>query len=148
MDQGAKLPEAGSDQPAGKSILRGEVGRYVVNGAAATVIDFSTLHLASAALGEGMTWLAGGIGAAVGITASFLGSRYYVFPHRRGDWRVEVARFLPLYGMLALVRMALFYVWSDVYGLDQNIGFIIATGVQVVATFFGNKYLVFRNGNL
>ncbi|MBX2855056.1 MAG: GtrA family protein [Rhodobacteraceae bacterium] len=148
MDQRASVSETDAEQDAGKSILRGEVGRYVVNGAAATLIDFTALQIASSLLGEGMTWLAGGVGAAVGITASFLGSRYYVFPHRRGNWRTEVARFLPLYGVLALVRMALFYVWSDVYGLDQNIGFVIATGVQVVATFFGNKYLVFRNGNL
>ena len=148
MEQQARAPEADAQNGAEKSALRGEVGRYVINGAAATLIDFAVLRAASAVLGEGMVWLAGGLGAAVGITASFLGSRYFVFSHRRGDWRVEVARFLPLYGVLALVRMALFYVWSDVYGLDKNIGFVIATGVQVIATFFGNKYLVFRNGNL
>lgn len=68
-----------------------------------------------------------------------------MFPHRRGDWRGEVARFLPLYGALAALNVGVMYLWSDVGGLPKELGFVLATGLQVTATFFGNRYLVFRN---
>lgn len=129
----------------GRAVLRGEVLRYALNGAVATAIHFLVFIAAAAALGHGLHGVANGVGSAFGIAASFLGSRYFVFPHRRGDWRRELARFLPLYASLAVLNMLIMYLWSDLSGFNKEIGFVIATLIQVAATFFGNKYLVFRN---
>lgn len=127
-----------------RTTARDEIVRYAFNGAAATAIHFGVFQLAALGLGDGLNWMANGLGAAAGISASFLGSRHYVFRHRRGDWRRELARFLPLYATLAALNMLVMYLWSDWGGLNKEIGFVIATGLQVSATFFGNKFLVFR----
>ena len=58
-------PDDSGEARAGRDAVKGEVARYVVNGAAATLIDFLTLRVASALLGEGFVWLAGGLGAAI-----------------------------------------------------------------------------------
>ena len=36
------------------------------------------------------------------------------------------------------------WLWSDIGGFDYRIGFILATSLQFVLSFFGNRYLVFR----
>lgn len=139
-----EFDHSGGDASAAGGV-KGEVVRYAINGAAATAIHFAVFQAASALLGPGFHGIANGIGSAFGITASFLGSRYFVFPHRRSDWRKELARFLPLYAALAVLNVGVMYFWSDVSGLNKELGFLVATAIQVVSTFFGNKYLVFRN---
>lgn len=129
-----------------KSVVRGEVVRYAINGAVATLVHFTVFAAAKYALGDGFAGLSNAIGAVFGITTSFIGSRYFVFPHRRGDWRGELGRFLALYGALAVMHFLVLYFWTDIGGLNPFAGFVVATILQVVATFFGNRLLVFRNG--
>ena len=125
--------------------LRGEALRFVLNGAAATAVHFAVFLAAAAALGSGLHGVANGVGAAFGIAASFIGARLYVFPHRRGDWRRQLARFLPLYGALACCSALFMYLWSDVSGLNKELGFLGAMAAQSLASFVGNRLLVFRD---
>jgi len=36
------------------------------------------------------------------------------------------------------------WLWTDLNHLDFRIGFLLATALQVVLSFWGNKVLVFR----
>jgi hypothetical protein len=45
---------------------------------------------------------------------------------------------------MACLHGAVLFVWSDIYKWGYRSGFLIATAIQVVAGFIGNKYLVFK----
>lgn len=118
--------------------------RYVVNGLAATCVSYGVLsacihlaHIPSAGV-------ANFIAAIVGITASFLGSRHFVFPGSTESVWHQLARFWLLYAVLALLQAAVLFIWSDVAKLDYRVGFLIGTFLQMVCSYFGGKHWVFK----
>jgi len=121
-----------------------ELARYVVNGVAATLVHYGMLTFNLEVLGLRSAGLANGIAAIFGITASFLGSRYFVFPGASAPLETQVLRFGSLYGAIALMHALLLALWTDWLGLDYRVGFLLATGLQVCLSYLGNKFLVFR----
>jgi putative flippase GtrA len=119
--------------------------RFLVNGVAATAVHFSVLWINLHVVGVSSFGLANLIAAVFGITASFLGSRHFVFRAASKPMHHQAWKFGLLYGALALMHGAVLYAWSDRLGLDYRIGFVLATGIQVVSSYFGNKRLVFRH---
>ena len=53
-------------------------------------------------------------------------------------------RFIVLYAMLAAMHGFVMYLWADVAKLNYVVGFVIATGLQVLSSYFGNKLVVFK----
>jgi putative flippase GtrA len=121
-----------------------QIIRYGINGAAATLVHFSVLWFNLNALGVRSAGLANLLAAAIGITASFLGSRYYVFRGHAERILTQAAKFGGLYAAIALLHGAVLYLWSDMAGLDYRIGFAIALVLQVALSYLGNRNLVFR----
>jgi putative flippase GtrA len=121
-----------------------ELARYVVNGFAATLVHFGVLTFNIEVLGLRSAGVANGIAAIFGITASFLGNRYFVFPGARAALSTLVLKFGGLYGAIALMHALVLALWTDWLGLDYRIGFLLATGLQASLSYLGNKFLVFR----
>ena len=46
--------------------------------------------------------------------------------------------------MIAVFHGLVLLIWTDWYALDYRIGFLIATVVQVLLSYLGNKLLVFK----
>jgi putative flippase GtrA len=84
------------------------------------------------------------VAAVFGITASFFGSRHFVFPGARESVWHQLARFWLLYAVLALMQAAVLFVWSDWAGLDYRVGFLIGTFLQMICSYFGGKHWVFK----
>lgn len=122
-----------------------EIARYIVNGVAATAIHFGVLSFGLEVLKLPSAGLANLVAAAFGITASFLGSRYFVFRRPDEPMGRQAARFGALYAAIALLHALVLALWTDVAGLDYRIGFLLATGLQVVLSYWGNKRLVFNS---
>jgi putative flippase GtrA len=118
--------------------------RYLINGLAATAIHFSVLWFNLRVLGLPSAGLANAIAALFGISASFLGSRHYVFQATAHPVSAQAWRFALLYGALALMHGLVLYFWTDRAGLDYRVGFLFATGMQMVCSYFGNRFLVFN----
>jgi putative flippase GtrA len=118
--------------------------RFLANGAAAALLHFAVLWLNLEVFEIQSAGLANLLAAVVGITASFLGSRYYVFRSHAERIITQAARFGALYAAIALLHGAVLYLWSDVARLDYRIGFMIALVFQVALSYLGNKNLVFR----
>lgn len=137
-DEEAALAPAGRLSRAGA-----EVARYVINGLVATFVNWAVMRLCLDVLNVPWAWLAFWVGALFGITTSFLGSRYFVF--KKGDEPIgrQAAKFLATYAAIALLVSGVMAVWSDWLHLDTNVGFVIATGVQVALSYVGNKVWVF-----
>ncbi|MBF7728990.1 GtrA family protein [Pseudomonas sp. N040] len=121
-----------------------EVLRYGVNGVVATAVHFSVLAFNLQVLHFSSAGLANLVAALFGITTSFFGSRYFVFPRTGETIVVEALRFSSLYGFIALLHGGVLLVWTDHFGLDYRLGFLLATVLQVSLSYLGNKFLVFK----
>ncbi len=129
--------------PASPSDTRGEVLRYLVNGVVATIVHYGVLSLLLEVLHLPSAGVANFLAATVGITVSFIGSRYFVFRNHTAGLGTQLWRFVALYALFALVHAGVLFVWTDLMHLDFRIGFIIATGLQMLMSFSANKLLVF-----
>lgn len=118
--------------------------RYILNGLFATSVHFVALTFFLKILEWRSAGLANMLAAVFGITASFLGSRYYVFKGSIASLKQQAFRFLFLYMAIALLHGGVMYLWVDFYRLNYMYGFIVATGMQMVLSFWGNKLLVFK----
>jgi putative flippase GtrA len=126
------------------SAARNEVLRYITNGLVATVIHFGVLTFNIHIVGMRSAGVANLVAAVFGITSSFLGNRYFVFKKHQAPILSQATAFLLLYASIAALHGLVLYLWTDVYGFDYRIGFIIATIFQVALSYWGNKTLVFR----
>jgi putative flippase GtrA len=122
---------------------RWQFARYVANGTAATLVHYGVLVLLLDVAGFRSAGAANLVAAIVGITFSFMGSRYFVFDARHGEWRHQFRRFVVVYSTLALVHASVLLFWTDQFGYDFRIGFVLATGLQVMISFIANRFLVF-----
>lgn len=119
--------------------------RYILNGLFATAIHFGALTFNLNVLDMPSAGLANLIAAVIGISASFLGSRYFVFRAGHAPWGGQMVRFGALYALLALAHGLILYFWTDLGGFDYRVGFVLATCFQVGISYVGNKTLVFRS---
>jgi len=118
--------------------------RYIVNGVVATAVHFAVLTFNLKVLGFASAGLANMVAAVFGITTSFAGSRIYVFHGSAEPLLRQIYRFILLYVSIALLHGALLYAWTDVMSLNYIAGFGIATVMQVIFSYWGNKVLVFK----
>ena len=125
-------------------ILSAQVFRYIINGLAATGIHFSVLVFCLEVLHWQTAGFANFVASIFGISASFIGSRYFVFSGSNVTARAQIVRFIVLYAMLAAMHGFVMYLWADVAKLNYVFGFVIATGLQVLSSYFGNKLVVFK----
>ncbi len=84
------------------------------------------------------------VAALFGITASFFGNRYFVFVEHTESITRQATKFGSLYAVIAVLHGVILYIWSDNFGLDYKLGFLLATGLQVILSYFSNKKLVFN----
>ncbi len=124
--------------------LGGQLIRYLINGVAATGIHYAVLRFNIEVLQIPLAGVANAIAALFGITASFIGSRYFVFRGRQGSVVKQGSLFLLVYALIALLHAVVMYVWADRLGYDYRIGFLLATVMQMAFSFFANKFLVFK----
>ena len=111
---------------------------------APTLVHYSVFYSFYRILGVPSAALGNALGATCGITSSFIGSRYFVFPKRRRHLGRELECFLALYAAIALVNAVVMLLWTDVGRLNYNVGFTLAVVLQGVLAFLGNRYLVFN----
>lgn len=121
-----------------------EVLRYAINGLVATAVHFAVLAFNLHILHFSSAGLANLTASLFGISASFVGSRYFVFPRTGEPIVAEALRFSGLYGAIALLHGGVLLVWTDFFGLDYRVGFLLATLLQVSLSYLGNKFLVFK----
>ena len=124
--------------------LASQPARFALNGLAATAIHFvllafflHVLHLSSAGVANVLAALGG-------TTASFFGSRHYVFRARSESILIQVRRFWVLYLALSLMQGIVLFLWSDLAGLDYRAGFLIGVVIQAISAYYGGRHWVFR----
>lgn len=123
-----------------------EILRFIANGLVATGVHFAVLTFNLQVLGFESAGLANLCAAVAGISASFLGNRFFVFAAAEPQpLLTQAIKFSGLYGAIAVLHGAVLWLWSDVWGLDYRLGFLLATGMQVTLSYIGNKLLVFKS---
>ncbi len=120
-----------------------QILRYGLNGLLATAIHYSVLSLNIEVFKLPSAAIANAVAAIFGIATSYLGSRYFVFRARIESISKQLPKFLLLYLTIAVLHATVLYIWTDQYALDYRIGFLLATSLQMLLSFFGNKRLVF-----
>lgn len=127
-----------------KALLGGQVARYLINGVVATAIHFLVLKFNLEVLGMTSAGAANGLAAIFGITASFIGSRYFVFRGTSGRLLKQGTLFVLLYACIAVLHALVMHIWADRLGLDYRVGFVLATFMQMAFSFVVNKFMVFK----
>lgn len=120
-----------------------ELARFGINGLIATAIHYAVLTFNIRVLCIPSAGLANFVAAWFGITASFIGSRFFVFPRSEAPLLRQAMRFLALYLSIACLHGLLLFVWTDVFLLNYTAGFALATVLQTMLSYLGNKLLVF-----
>ena len=123
---------------------RRQAARYVVNGLVATAVHFGVLSFNLRELGMTSAGAANVCAAVAGIIASFVGNRYFVFQRAAESRIYEGERFGLLYATIACLHGLVLYAWTDLGRMDYRLGFLLATGMQVILSYWGNKRLVFK----
>lgn len=118
--------------------------RFVINGVTAAVVHFSVLSFNLFVLHIPSAGIANLIAAIVGITVSFFGSRWFVFRAQEDPIFAQFSKFSLLYASTALLHATVLWIWADICAWDYRVGFLLATFLQTVLSFFGNKLLVFK----
>ena len=131
-----------------KQINNSEPLRYIINGVLATLVHFLVLNFNIYILDIKIIGIANFIAAIFGITVSFIGSRYFVYKNHNGTILHQGIKFIILYGLIAFFHGLVLYIWSDIYKLDFRVGFVVATFMQMIFSYSGNKFLVFTNKGL
>jgi putative flippase GtrA len=126
------------------SLKQIEVVRYAVNGLVATAVHYCVLQINLTLFGMTSVGLANFVAAFFGIFMSYFGSRYFVFRARRQPILKQLTKFGGLYILSAVLHGLLLYAWSDLQRWDYRVGFLMATAVQFIISFWGNKTLVFN----
>jgi putative flippase GtrA len=122
----------------------GEIARYLANGLVATAVHYAILTFSLEVLMVPAAGLASLVASIFGITASFFGSRYFVFRQYSQTIARQAAGFALLYAAIACLHGLVLAVWTDLYGLDYSWGFLVATCLQMGLSYWGNRRLVFR----
>jgi putative flippase GtrA len=126
------------------SRLNQQFFRYVLNGIVATLVHFGVLILNIEVFDWKSAGLSNLVASVFGIATSFVGSRYFVFAGSAVGVKTQLWRFLTLYALLAAMHGLFMYVWTDRFEFNYLIGFVLATGIQVLSSYFGNKLVVFK----
>ena len=118
--------------------------RFAINGLVATMVHFFILQVMLESLGELSVGLANFIAALLGISISFIGSRYFVFKAQQQSVFHQLYKFGVIYISIAVLHGLVLYGWSDLKGWDYRTGFLLATVLQMLFSYWGNKLIVFR----
>lgn len=120
-----------------------EAVRFVINGLIASLIHFSVLYACVNLLIISYDGISNFIGAIFGTIYSFLGNKFFVFNSKHNSIYTEGYKFLILYTLMAFNHGVFLYVWSDLFGQNYILGFIIITILNTMLSFFYNKYKIF-----
>ena len=115
----------------------------MINGVVATAVHYGVLSFNIHVLGFSSAGLANFVAAWFGIAASFIGSRFFVFRRKEAPLLRQALRFLALYVAIACLHGLLLFVWTDTFHLNYTAGFALATVLQTLLSYLGNKLLVF-----
>ena len=120
-----------------------EIIRYILNGLVATAAHYGAFLFNLSLLPAHSAGLANFLAAFIGISISFLGSRYFVFRNWQAPIVGQFLRFGALYAGIAILSGLTLFVWSDLLQLDKRVGFLIGVFLQVAFSYFGGKKLVY-----
>lgn len=118
--------------------------KYGINGVFATGVHYFALFLQVERIGITSLGVANGVASVFGITASFLGNRFFVFNDADENILSHAVRFILLYTALAFFNYGFMFYFGDLQQVDYKLVFLIATVIQFVLSYFGNKILVFK----
>jgi putative flippase GtrA len=121
--------------------------RFLLNGLAAAAVHFAVLTCLLKVLALPSAGLANLFAAIVGVSASFVGNRHFVFGPAEEPWKHQLMRFWVLYLGLSVLHGGLLLFWTDVAGLDYRAGFLLGALLAALCTYLGGKRWVFRPAN-
>lgn len=120
--------------------------RFLIVGITATGAHYAVLKLTISYAQPTYSASANICASIVGISIAFIGNRTFTF-RSSGIVTQEIRAFIILYIVAALVHTGVIFLLADWGSVSVNIAFLVATTVQILLTFLGNKHLVFKSSN-
>lgn len=125
-----------------------ELTRYIINGLVATMFHYGTLTYLVETGSYKSVSTANVLASMVGILSSFIGNRLFVFKTKaKPNSSLLLIKFLILYTNIALIHWVTLFIWSDWLHWNYSTGFLLASFIQFISSYVGNKTLVFTYEN-
>ena len=121
-----------------------QLSRFVINGIFATLVHYVIFVISIEFFYIKFIALANLIGAFFGISCSFIGNKYFVFKNNDFNLKSQLLKFTLTYAFLGFVSSTILFVWSDLFKMNYNYGFIFAAFFQFILSFIINRNWVFR----
>lgn len=118
--------------------------KYIINGLSATLFHYIILRLLLINFYFEYYATADFIAAFFGICFSYLGNKFFVFKHSSSNHFVQYFIFLIFYFLMMVIHSSIIFIISDIYNVNFNIGFVIATLFQFLFTYYVNKTIIFK----
>ncbi len=123
--------------------MNAQMFKYIVNGIIATVVHFSIFSINIELFSIRPISLANFIASFFGMTSSFIGNRLFVF-NNYAPILQQFYKFWLLYFAIAVLHTVTLFLWSDIMNFNYKTGFLLATIMQFLLSYSGNKVLVFK----
>ena len=120
-----------------------EIIRYIINGLVATGVHYGVFMFNLNYITSGSAGLANFFASFFGISASFIGSRYFVFQSRQASLLKQLIKFSALYAAIAVMSGLILFIWSDLLNLNKSLGFLVGVVLQAALSYVGGRRLVF-----
>lgn len=125
--------------------IRRQMARFLFVGSASVAVDLAVYTLLTTMVSRNWA-LSKGLSYACGIMVGFFGNKFWTFRSRRRSV-TEPARYLLLYALTLLLNIGCNHLALLAMGGEMKfIAFLLATGVTMVANFFGMQQFAFRRG--
>lgn len=120
------------------------IWRYAINGLFATLIHYLVLVVNIEILLMNFAAIANLIASIFGICFSFIGNKFFVFKDKKSELTSQFLTFTFLYLSIAIIHGVTMFFWADIFQYDYRIGFILASLIQFILSYFGNRFIVFK----
>jgi putative flippase GtrA len=126
------------------NLRRSELLRYVGNGVLATGVHYLVLFVGIEYIKFRSAGVANLFASTFGISASFIGNRYFVFKNTNEKVFIQAFKFIGLYTAIGFIHGFTLFIWSDLYKKDYKFGFIIAVTIQFILGYIASKKFIFN----
>jgi putative flippase GtrA len=116
--------------------------RYLISGGSAAALEIGSNQLMLWMWGPDWYFLAASISGAIGLTAAFLGHKFFAFK-KKSETKKQLVRYIILQACNYVAQLGMITLMVEVIGIPPSWAKVFAIGITVMWNFFIYKLFVY-----